>query len=53
MKKELEFLIIQYKNKLEDKKRLVSKIPNDIVEGSIYAYEKVIEDLDKLIKKII
>ena len=52
MNNKIQALIIQYENKLTDKKRLQEHVKNDIVEGLIYAYEDIIKDLKKLLYSI-
>ena len=47
---DLKILIKRYEILIENKKQIIKKNPNDIVEGLLSAYEKIVIDLRKLLK---
>ena len=47
---DLKILIKRYENLIESKKEILKKNPNDIVDGLLSAYEKIVIDLRKLLK---
>lgn len=44
----IKYLITNYKEKIEEKKRLNKNLSNDYLEGIILTYENVVRDLIKL-----
>ena len=47
---DLKILIKRYEILIENKKQILKKNPNDIVDGLLSAYEKIVIDLRKLLK---
>lgn len=47
---DLKILIKRYDILIENKKQILKKNPNDIVDGLLSAYEKIVIDLRKLLK---
>ena len=47
---DLKILIKRYEILIENKKQILKKNPNDLVEGLVSAYEKIVIDLEKLLK---
>jgi hypothetical protein len=47
---DLKILIKRYEILIKNKKEILKKNPNDIVEGLVSAYEKIVIDLEKLLK---
>ena len=48
---DIKILIKRYELLIENKKEIIKKNSNDIVEGLLSAYEKIVIDLRKLLKK--
>jgi hypothetical protein len=46
---DLKILIKRYEILIESKKEILKKNPNDIVEGLLSAYEKIVRDLKKVL----
>jgi len=47
---DLKILIKRYEILIENKKQILKKNPNDIVEALLSTYEKIVIDLEKLLK---
>lgn len=46
---DIKILIKRYEILIKNKKEILKKNPNDIVEGLVSAYEKIVIDLKKLL----